>query len=131
MSINLDRGPNLTLISCLNAEIWTVSAPDLAKEGTQNRGQISHIILPSLPSKTHYNSQILHPSGLSFYRLFSHCTSDISDLGQFPTTVALSIILSEERVSDTGEVDTVGNLSVKERCNDLLMPLLGYPLMSV
>lgn len=131
LSLNLDLGPNLTLISCLDAGIWTVSAPGLAKEGTQSRGQISHIILPSLPSKTHYNSQVFHLSGLSFYRLSSHGTSYISDPGQFPTTVALSIILSEERVSDTGEVDTAGNLSVKERCNDLLMPLPGYPLMSV
>lgn len=131
LSLNLDLGPNLTLISCLDAGIWTVSAPGLAKEGTQSRGQISHIILPSLPSKTHYNSQIFHLSGLSFYRLSSHGTSNISDHGQFPTTVALSIILSEERVSDTGEVDTAGNLSVEERCNDLLMPLPGYPLMSV
>lgn len=131
LSLNLDLGPNLTLISCLDAGIWTVSAPGLAKEGTQSRGQISHIILPSLPSKTHYNSQIFHLSGLSFYRLSSHGTSNISDPGQFPTTVAPSIILSEERVSDTGEVDTVGNLRVEERCNDLLMPLPGYPLMSV
>lgn len=131
LSLNLDLGPNLTLISCLDAGIWTVSAPGLAKEGTQSRGQISHIILPSLPSKTHYNSQIFHLSGLSFYRLSSHGTSTISDPGQFPTTVAPSIILSEERVSDTGEVDTVGNLRVEERCNDLLMPLPGYPLMSV
>lgn len=73
----------------------------------------------------------MHLAGLSFYWLFSHGTSDISDPGQFPTSVALSIILSKERVSDTREVDTVGNLSVKERCNDLSMPLLGYPLMSV